>query len=634
MKNKLCTRKNILISVDTILFLLGYIISFIITLNENQLLSYKYTIKQSFFLMVVIYLSVFYFMKIYDQMWRYANEREYQLCAISSILSGGVFIVLSEIIGYNLPIRIQIVSPLIIMSLIIASRISYKIFIQKSMFKMKKGNVRISRNNKNRLAIIGAGDKGVQLLREVINNTELKYEPVCFIDDNFQKIGRSILGIEICGPTDEIQNIVYENRIDTIIITLSSSDLEQKKRIVELSTLTKCSVKILPDIPYILKTESEEYYNGQFSSKMELISKLRNIEVEDLLQRDPIKVNETDIRAYINGSVVLVTGGGGSIGAEICRQVVDYGAKELIIVDNYENSSYEIEQELKRNHKFQPKIEIVTVRDYKALENVFKEYSDIYGNIDVVFHAAAHKHVPLMEKNIDQAVKNNLIGTYNVGELCNKYRVRKMILISTDKAVNPTNAMGATKRACEMVMQFMNKKSGTTLYSAVRFGNVLGSNGSVIPLFKKQIESGGPITVTHPEIIRYFMTIPEAVALVLNAGGMANGGEVFVLDMGSPVKILDLAKNMIKLSGLKLGEDIDIVFTGLRPGEKLYEELLIEEEGLRTTESEKIFIGKIAEMDEDELKCTIRDFKNNIENYTNEEIKLKMKKLVKTYSIN
>lgn len=633
MINKLFTRKNILLIIDSTLVVIGYFLSFAMTLNSTQFKEYLYTFKQSFFLAVIIYISVYYFNKMYEQMWRYADAREYQLCAITSLVSGAIFVVTSEIAGYNIPIRIQIVSPVVILFLVILSRIAYKIVIQKEKNRRSKAIHNMESKNKDiklhKLAIVGAGDAGVQLLREIKNNGSLKYEPVCFIDDNFQKIGRNIFGIDILGPINEVLDIVERNNIDSIIIAIPSASPSEKKRIVELCSETKCSIKILPGIPNMLKSSEE----SELDNNTVLIGRLRSIEVEDLLSRDTIKIDDEGIKNYIKNKTILVTGGGGSIGSEICRQVVGYGAKKLIILDNYENNAYEIEQELKREYGFTPQVEILTVREYEALDNFFYEHTSQYGKIDVVFHAAAHKHVPLMEHNPEQALRNNVLGTYNVARLCDKYKVDRMVLISTDKAVNPTNVMGATKRVCEMIVQAMNKNSAT-IYTAVRFGNVLGSNGSVIPLFKKQIEKGGPITVTHPDIIRYFMTIPEAVSLVLNSGGIANGGEIFVLDMGEPVKIVDLAKNMIRLSGLKLGEDINIEFTGLRPGEKLFEELLMAEEGLKTTKSDKIFIGKLTEIDDQELFKWIETIKDTVFGLEKNNVVEELVKVVDTFKPN
>lgn len=623
MKDKFLSRRSLLMLIDSGIIITGYFLAYLMTLNHEQLFEYIPKYKESFFMLYAIYIGVFYYMKIYGQMWRYADAAEYQLCAVSSLMAGGLFTFLSETAGFNIPIRIQVTTPVIVMFLIILSRIMYKglrMIINRKLKKKENNSKKIKR-----LAIVGGGDSGVQLLREIRNNKSLNYETVCFVDDDPAKLGRVIMGVPIYGPVDNIKDITQYNEIEKIIISMPSATAEETKRIAELCTETDCIVKILPGIPSILNSE---FKAGQ---KGDLLNKLRNIDVEDLLARETIKVNDADIKGCIKGKTVLVTGGGGSIGSELCRQAVIYGAKKLVILDNYENNAYDIEQELKREYDFEPQVEVITVRELGSLDKFFRDYMNTNPPIDLVFHAAAHKHVPLMEHNPEQAIKNNILGTYNVAKMCDKYKIPKMILISTDKAVNPTNVMGATKRACEMVIQAMNQKSQNTVYAAVRFGNVLGSNGSVIPLFKKQIENGGPITVTHPEIIRYFMTIPEAVSLVMNAGAMAKGGEIFVLDMGSPVKITDLAKNMIRLSGLKPEEDIKIEFTGLRPGEKLFEELLMAEEGLQKTESKKIFIGNPINIKPEKVFNWLEDVEKNVNSYTNGTGVAKLKELVDTY---
>lgn len=635
--NKIYKRKNLLLVIDVLLIIGGYFLAYALTLTANQIIAYLPTFRTSFLMVAVVYITAFYLLKMYDQMWRYADATEYKLCAISTMVGGAGFVLFGELAGYNVPIRIQMASPFIILALVISSRIIYKLIIEKENKKNKYKNTDQKHNQpltKKNIAIIGAGEAGHQLLRELKQNPHIALEPICFIDDNNQKIGRKIYGIPIQGPISDISNIVKNNQIEKLIIAIPTITPEDKKRIVKLASDTNCKVKILPDITNMLKSPSQENQDQE----LELLGKLRNLDLEDLLGREAIKVNDADIKNYIKNATVLVTGGGGSIGSELCRQAVKYEAKKLIILDNYENNAYQIQQELIRQYKFTPQVEIISVRDLPRLSQFFEDNQDI----DVVFHAAAHKHVPLMEHNPEAAIKNNVFGTYNVANLCNKHKIKKMILISTDKAVNPTNVMGATKRLCEMVIQSMGSISKDTDYAAVRFGNVLGSNGSVIPLFKDQIEKGGPITVTHPDIIRYFMTIPEAVSLVLNAGAMAKGGEIFVLDMGDPVKIVDLAKNIISLSGLTLGKDINIVFTGLRPGEKLYEELLMAEEGLNITGSEKIFIGKSTFTDHAKLQNQLKELKSVVDGNADmnanasvkidtNEIRNKLKEIVVTY---
>ena len=416
------------------------------------------------------------------------------------------------------------------------------------------------------------------------------------------------------GGRDDIRYLAHELQIDEIIVALPSASQSQVKEILQICQETGCELKVLPGLYQMI--------NGEIS-----VSKLRKVEIEDLLGREPVKLQVDSVMGYVAGKVILVTGGGGSIGSELCRQIAVHKPKQLIIVDIYENNAYDIQQELK--HKL-PELDLVvliaSVRNTHRMNSIFETYRP-----DIVYHAAAHKHVPLMEDSPNEAIKNNVFGTYKTVKAADKYGVQRFVLISTDKAVNPTNIMGASKRICEMIIQMMNNHSKTD-FVAVRFGNVLGSNGSVIPLFKKQIEQGGPVTVTHPEIIRYFMTIPEAVSLVLQAGALAKGGEIFVLDMGEPVKILDLAKNLIRLSGFKPFEDIPIEFTGLRPGEKLYEELLMSEEGLRETENKLIHIGKPIEFDEERFRKELEELRKTADQ-DSEAIRQKVQEIVPTYVI-
>lgn len=467
---------------------------------------------------------------------------------------------------------------------------------------------------RKRILIIGAGSAGSMILRELQTTDKINCIPVGFIDDDANKVGRDILGIRVLGNSEQIVEIAEKTRASLIIIAIPSASAGTIKKITQLCLNTKCEVKTLPGIYQLI--------DGAVS-----VSKLRNVDVNDLLGREPVKTNLDEVMTYIENNVVLVTGGGGSIGSELCRQIAEHNPKQLIILDIYENNAYAIEQELKRKL---PNLNLLTliasVRDSVKMDNVFKTYHP-----DIVFHAAAHKHVPLMETSPNEAVKNNILGTYKVVKCADKYGVKKFVQISTDKAVNPTNIMGATKRVCEMIIQAYAKKSNTC-FVAVRFGNVLGSNGSVIPLFKEQIAEGGPVTVTHKDIIRYFMTIPEAVSLVLQAGANANGGEIFVLDMGEQVRIYDLAVNLIKLSGFEPHKDIEIKITGLRPGEKLYEERLMAEEGLTKTSNNRISIGKPLEMDDEMLFKTLDKLYD--EAYSeSDHMKDLVKELVPTYKI-
>ena len=436
-----------------------------------------------------------------------------------------------------------------------------------------------------RVMVVGAGEAARLLLREYVSSNAPRGRVVCLIDDNEAKIGRDLEGVTVVGNRNDIPEMAEKYKIDEIVYAIPTSSGQTRREILEICSRTGCEVKVLPGVYQLI--------NGQVN-----VSKLRRVELVDLLGRDPISVNLDEIRGYISGKVVMVTGGGGSIGSELCRQIAKSRPELLLIFDIYENNAYDIQMELERNY---PELNLVvligSVRNTARLDYVLGKYHP-----EIVFHAAAHKHVPLMEDSPTEAVKNNVFGTYKMARMSVKYGVKKFVLISTDKAVNPTNIMGASKRICEMVVQMMNRERSGTDFVAVRFGNVLGSNGSVIPLFERQIEEGGPVTVTHPEITRFFMTIPEAVSLVLQAGYYAKGGEIFVLDMGSPIKIADMARNLIRLSGYEPDVDIKIEYTGLRPGEKLYEELLMAEEGLRETENRLIHIGRPIEMDDEKFK--------------------------------
>lgn len=473
----------------------------------------------------------------------------------------------------------------------------------------------ISRKNKDKIRalIVGGGNAGSMLIREIQTTDKIDYLPICVVDDDPAKLYKNINGVKILGATDDIPRLVEKYSIDEILIAMPAAPKAQIKRVFEICETTKKKVKTLPGIYQIVSGDAS-------------VTALRPVQIQDLLGRDQIKVNLDEIMGYIEGQVVLVTGGGGSIGSELCRQIATHNPKQLIILDIYENNAYEIEQELKRH---QPELNllvlIASIRDMGKMEDVFEKYRP-----DIVFNAAAHKHVPLMETSPNEAVKNNVFGTLNVAKCADKYKSKVFVQISTDKAVNPTNIMGATKRICEMIIQTIGKHSKSTKFVAVRFGNVLGSNGSVIPLFEKQIQEGGPVTVTHKDIIRYFMTIPEAVSLVLQAGAYAQKGQIFVLDMGEPVKIYDLAYNLIKLSGLEPDVDIEIKCTGLRPGEKLYEERLMDEEGMQETANGMISIANPIKLDEAFLWSTLEKLKIAATNET-PDMKHLVAGLVTTY---
>ena len=516
-------------------------------------------------------LVIFFLARMYSTMWSVAGVREALHVVAACGLASLVQIAGMMLLQLSVPRSFFLVSFAALCAEELGIRLSYRVVI--SLF----GNH--SKKAAKRIMIVGAGTSGSVILKEMTTSSLVNGCVVCFVDDDKNKAGKFLNGVPVAGNRNDIPRLAEEYRIDEIYIAIPSASARERKAIIEICRETGCQVKILPGIYQLI--------NGEVS-----IAKLRNVEIEDLLGRDPIRVNLDEIMGYVSGKVVLVTGGGGSIGSELCRQVASHGPKQLIIFDIYENNAYDIQLELKEKY---PDLDLVvligSVRNTHRIETVFEKYRP-----DIVYHAAAHKHVPLMEDSPNEAIKNNVFGTYKTAKAADKYGTKRFVLISTDKAVNPTNIMGASKRMCEMVVQMMNARSKTD-FVAVRFGNVLGSNGSVIPLFKKQIEQGGPVTVTHPDIIRYFMTIPEAVSLVLQAGAYAKGGEIFVLDMGEPMKILDLAKNLIRLSGYTPDVDIPIVFTGLRPGEKLYEELLMNEEGMQDTPNKLIHIGKPIEFD-------------------------------------
>ncbi|MEG1073788.1 MAG: nucleoside-diphosphate sugar epimerase/dehydratase [Ruthenibacterium sp.] len=562
-------RKQILIAFDIVVITLSYMLPWTMISGRTSFSEYNSLLISSCFFFVCCFEIVYGLMGMYDSLWRYAEIVEFFRLCVASGISVAVFVVVTLLLWSGerkIPISIYFLSAMFAVSLTLYSRLTYRMYRNMKLEKNPK--------NRRRVLIIGAGDAASTLLHELFKNKSPDMTIICCVDDAPEKVGRSIMGIEIMGSTEDIPELVERCEIETILLAIPTVDEENKKRILSICNRTKCNLRILPDIVKLI------------ADGKDLLSRVRDVRVEDVLGRDEIELTNLS-SSLIRGKTVMVTGGGGSIGSELCRQIVLCAPKLLVIVDIYENNAYSIQQELWRQYgdKLELEVRIASVRDSKKVDALFDRFRP-----NVVFHAAAHKHVPLMEDSPEEAVKNNVFGTYNVAMAAEKYGVDRFVLISTDKAVNPTNVMGATKRVCEMIVQALAQKSKTS-FVAVRFGNVLGSNGSVLPLFKEQIASGGPLTVTHPDIVRYFMTIPEAVRLVLEAGAMGNGGDIFVLDMGNPVKILDLAENLIKLSGFIPYRDIEIKFTGLRPGEKLYEELLMDEEGLRQTDNKKIFVG-------------------------------------------
>jgi len=607
LKNKLFTRKMILLLTDIIIIQAASFLALYIRFDFDYSRIagvYFQVINEYDLLNTLLIVSVLAITKLYNSMWSYASVEE-----LFNILISGVCIFIIQVIGgyvfeLQMPRSYPFLFTFVLLIGITASRFSYRFlrFVRN----------RYSHNTGNNVMIIGAGAAGIIIANEITNSDKVKYNLKCVIDDDIKKHGKRIAGATVIGGRDKIIEAVYKNNIEEIIIAMPSVDVINKRTIVEICKETECKLRIVPGIYQLV--------NGDVQ-----ISKLRNVQIEDLLGRDVIDIKDECFGHYLKNKTILITGGGGSIGSELARQIAKNRPKRLVIVDIYENNAYDIEQELKRKY---PELDLVvliaSVRNTNRMDSIFKEY-----NPEIVYHAAAHKHVPLMENSPNEAIKNNVFGTYNTATAAANNGVKKFVLISTDKAVNPTNIMGASKRMCEMVIQMMEKLHPKTSFVAVRFGNVLGSNGSVIPLFKKQIEHGGPITVTHPDIIRYFMTIPEAVSLVIEAGNMAKGGEIFVLDMGEPVKILDLAKNMIKLSGYK-EDEIGIEFSGLRPGEKLYEELLMSEEGLDSTDNKLIHIGKPIDFDIDKFREKLKDLHHAAHN-DSLEIRKMVKEIVPTY---
>ncbi|MGU8229249.1 polysaccharide biosynthesis protein [Clostridium perfringens] len=603
-----------LMSLDTLIIVNSYILAFIIRFNFDFIMDKRNELILFLPVIVIIYLIMLSIFKMYKSIWTIVGIDEVAFGLIACLIATGIILITSTIISsiYYIDYITVLLAGLFIMIFTIGIRVSFRIYrrmISHGRVLLNSSNI----SNLEKILIIGAGSCGQLIIEEVRKQNPIKQKVIGVIDDNPSKIGTYLRGIKILGNRNKIIAISEEKNIDLILIAMPSVDGKTKKEIIEICQNTRAKIKIIPGM--------YELIDGKVS-----LSRMRDIDLRDLLGREEVILDKQGIKDYIENKVVMVTGGGGSIGSELCRQIAKFSPKLLLILDIYENNAYELENELISNFKnLKEKVLIASVRDEKRLENIFYEYKP-----QVIFHAAAHKHVPLMERNPEEAIKNNVIGTLNVAECAHKYGAERFVLISTDKAVNPTNVMGASKRMCEMIIQAIDKNSNTE-FVAVRFGNVLGSNGSVIPLFKKQIEKGGPLTLTHKKITRYFMLIPEAAQLVLQAGAYAKGGEIFVLDMGNPVLIYDLAKDLIKLSGFEPEVDIKIEITGLRPGEKLYEELLMDEEGLRKTSHEKIFIAKPGEYDFEMLKLGVNALKKIADLGDGETLKTALQFIVKTY---
>ena len=558
--------------------------------------------------MIILKLVVFLLCKMYRGVWRLAGVAE----ALNSLISGAILlpfdiaaVLIMRFAGVELSIAIVGIGCVIDLIVSVTARFSYRLL--RRLYKNQENN-----DKAENIMLIGAGSSGQNLIREYADNSAMRGRVVCIIDDNPAKRGKYLEGVPIVGNRDSIVKNAVKYDVDKIIFAISGINPTEKGKILKICQQTECEIRTVPAV-------------GEMLNEDVSIKHVREVKIEDLLGREVQVLDNKDAVTRAGKDTVMITGGGGSIGSELCRQIASYNPKKLIIFDIYENSTYDIQQELRTKFpELHPEVLIGDMTDAVRVDHILDKYRP-----DVIFHAAAHKHVPLMEDSPNEAIKNNVFGTLNLCESAIKYDVRKFVLISTDKAVNPTNIMGASKRICEMIIQSMNGR-GVTQFVAVRFGNVLGSNGSVVPLFKKQIEAGGPVTVTDPRIIRYFMTIPEAVSLVLQAAIYARGGEIYVLDMGEPVKIDDMARNLIKLSGFTPDKDIKIVYTGLRPGEKLYEELLMSEEGLQETENKRIFIAKPIEMDTEEFYKELEELRDACHR-EDDSIRDKVSEIVPTY---
>lgn len=553
-------------------------------------------------------LLFFVIWKLYRSVWRYASANELVNIVGATACASIAQFIYCKFTDNRMPRSYSVLYFFLLTLAISCIRFGYRIL---RIINNKRLNL-VGRDHCANVMIIGAGAGGDMILKEIENSRYLSMRAKCIIDDQPGYHGKLMRGVPIVGGRESILDAVGQYSIDEIIFAIPSASVQTRKEILDICKESGCKLRTIPGTYQLI--------NGDVS-----VSNLKEVDIEDLLGREPIRINTEEVLDHVSGKVILVTGGGGSIGSELCRQIAAHHPKQLIILDIYENNAYDIQQELLRKYpELNLAVLIASVRNEERIDSIFETYRP-----NIVYHAAAHKHVPLMEDSPHEAIKNNVFGTYKVAQAADRYGTDKFVLISTDKAVNPTNIMGASKRLCEMLIQTMNCCSRTN-YVAVRFGNVLGSNGSVIPLFKKQIAEGGPVTVTHPDIIRYFMTIPEAVSLVLQAGAYAKGGEIFVLDMGEPVKILDLATNLIKLSGYRVGEDIEIKFTGLRPGEKMYEELLMNEEGLKETANKMIFIGKPIEFDEEQFREQLKELERAAVDETS-DIRAEVEKIVPTY---
>lgn len=613
-------RKLVLAIADIFIIITSGIISnFLLSLISSDIVFAGKELLYAVVIDLIMCVFMMFFFGAYSRLWRNFNIKDY----VSCIISMGIGFALAEVIMLIFEIRQNIVFLITYFLVATIGVCLFRFIFRKTFLDLTKAGR--EEGIFERTLIVGAGRAGQMVLQEIlnsrndVNNPSHNILPVCFADDDVSKLRTKINGVSVVGTCPEIPRICADYQISNIIVALPSCEEDEKRRILDYCSATECKIKVIPYISELLFDDKDK----------PLISQAKEIRIEDLLGRKPIEFNKKEIENLVRGKICMVTGGGGSIGSELVRQIAKYEPKQIIIVDIYENNAYDIQQELVL--EYGTKLNLVTiissVRDYDKMDKIFRDYRP-----QLVFHAAAHKHVPLMETVPEEAVKNNIFGTFNVATLAEFYKVDKFVMISTDKAVNPTNVMGATKRACEMIIQYKAQTSRHTDFVTTRFGNVLGSNGSVIPLFRRQIENGADVTVTHPDIIRYFMTIPEAVSLVLEAGAMAKGGEIFVLDMGAPVKITTLAENLIRMYGKVPYKDVKIVFTGLRPGEKLFEELLMDEEGLESTANKKIFIGNQINIDADDMLSKLQSLRNAAEANDSEKTIQLLSDLVPTFN--
>ena len=605
---KLCVRRVCLIIMDSFLIALASYLALALRFEFGAIDEpFTENVIECLPAFIGTSLIIFWGFRIYHSLWEYISANEVRNIALASCASAIMQLIIVTMLDKRLPRSYYTLYMAVIASFLVLTRATYR-FIR--LHRNKWGRKRLKKQQ--RVMIIGAGEAGTALIREIQNSEQLNYKICCVMDIDKGKHGKYLRGVPIMGDRNDILRCVELYKIEKIFIALPKLTAKELKPILDICKQTDCEIQKIAGIYQLL--------NGEVS-----VSQLKKITIDDLLGREPVKIDLDKILGYVQDRVIMVTGGSGSIGSELCRQIITKKPKKLIILDIYEHSTYILQRELMRTRPdLDFEVIIASVRDEERMRGIFEQFHP-----EIIFHAAAYKHVPLMEACPNEAVKNNVLGTYNMVKMADEYGVKRFIQISTDKAVNPTNIMGASKRICEMIIQSYNKKSKTE-YVAVRFGNVLGSNGSVVPLFKQQIEEGGPITVTHPDIIRYFMTIPEAVSLVLMAGAYAKGGEIFVLDMGEPVRTMDLAKNMIRLAGLREGEDIDIEIIGLRPGEKLYEELLMAEEGMKPTENSLIYIGHPIQFDETKLYDMLAQMKAEAENQS-ADMRQMVKEIVPTY---